>query len=241
MNTSDDLGDADVLTLARDSLSRAPIAGPPDLEAIMARASARRRRRLIRGVSGTLAAVAGATIAITALGPAGHQPVHRSGYQPVIQVAAWTVNTLADGNISVTIRELEDPAGLQRMLRADGVPASVTFASQQNPACTAYPGGTPGSPSQRGTALLSRVFPKPYGQRQSLRRQPRNRKLIPVQPARQVHARPLRPRPSEKQAVIVIDPSALPGNAGVQLGASPGGNAVLIPGVVYVSAQCTGS
>jgi len=46
------------------------------------------------------------------------------------------------GDIKVTIRELRDPAGLQRTLRADGVPASVTFAGQQNPACQGSPQGT---------------------------------------------------------------------------------------------------
>ena len=59
----------------------------------------------------------------------------------------------ADGSIQVTIRELRDPAGLQRTLRADGVPASVTFTGQQNPACQSYPGG--GSQSQRRHLLSS--------------------------------------------------------------------------------------
>jgi hypothetical protein len=42
-------------------------------------------------------------------------------------------------------------------------------------------------------------------------------------------------------AVIVIDPSALPGNAGVQLGISHDGGLVVVPQVVYASSQCTGS
>ena len=50
------------------------------------------------------------------------------------QLTAWTVTRQADGNITITIRQLKDPAGLQATLRADGVPASVTFARQQNPA-----------------------------------------------------------------------------------------------------------
>ncbi len=36
------------------------------------------------------------------------------------------------GNPRITFREATDPAGLQRTLRADGVPASVTFTGQQN-------------------------------------------------------------------------------------------------------------
>ena len=54
-----------------------------------------------------------------------------------------------------TIRERRDPAGLQQRLRADGVPASVTFSGQQNPACQGYPGG--GSQSQRRQLLGSVV------------------------------------------------------------------------------------
>jgi hypothetical protein len=241
MNTRDDLSDADVLTAARDSLSRIPISGPPDVAAIMASGSARRRRRLIPAATGTLAGVAGAAIAVTALVPGGHQPGHPAARQPTIRLTAWTVDRLADGNISVTIRELKDPAGLQSTLRADGVPVSVTFASQPDRACRAYPGGTPGPPPHPGTALLRRVFPEPYRRLDALPSPPRSGGMSPVRLARQVHARPLIPRPSPNQTVIVIDPSALPGKAGVQLGTSPGGNAVLIPAVVYASAQCTGN
>jgi hypothetical protein len=48
------------------------------------------------------------------------------------------VARLSDGTIQVTIRELSNPAGLQRQLRADGVPASVTLIGQQNPSCRPY-------------------------------------------------------------------------------------------------------
>ncbi len=240
MNAHDDMSDTDVLTAARDSLSGIPLASPPRVETIMARGRARRSRRLIPAVTGTLAAAAGTALAVTALAPAGHQPGDPASSQPTTQLTAWTVTKLADGNISITIRELEDPAGLQSTLRADGVPASVTFAGEQNPACKAYPGGTPVSIPHPSTALLKRVFPEPYGRLRllPLPRVPRPG-MTPVYTGR-VHLRPPLPRPSANQAVIVIDPSALPAGAGVQLGASPGGNAVLIPQVVYASQQCTG-
>jgi hypothetical protein len=239
MNAHDDMSDTDVLTAARDSLSGIPLASAPDVETIMARGRARRHRRLVPGVTGTVAAAAGTAIAVTALVPGGNpadrQPGSRASHQPAIQLTAWTVTKLADGNISITIRELKDPAGLQSTLRADGVPASVTFAGQLNPACRAYPGGTPSALPRPGTTLLDRVFPEPYGRMRSLPL-PRVARPVTVR-TRRVN---LLPRPSANQAVVVIDPSALPAGAGVQLGASAGGNVVLVPQVVYASQSCTG-
>jgi hypothetical protein len=47
----------------------------------------------------------------------------------------------------------------------------------------------------------------------------------------------------EHSALIVIHPAALPGNAGVHIAVSDGGGtfAVVSPGLVYASPQCTGS
>ena len=238
MNASDDMSESDVLTAVRDRLSEMPLASPPDVDAIMARGRARRNRRLIPGVTGALAAAAVAALAVTPLAPGTHPASRQAGRQPTAQLAAWTVTKLAGGNISVTIRELKDPAGLQSTLRADGVPASVTFASQENPACRPYPGGTPIGLPGPGTSLLTRVFPKPYKELARLPL-PRGPRLSHLQ---RVHGGP-RPLPtlSLNHTAIVINPSALPGNAGVQLGATPDGMALLLPQVVYASAQCTGS
>ena len=230
MNARDHVSDADVLTAVRDSLSGMPLASPPDVQTIMARGRrTRRRRRLIPGVTATLAVAAGAALAVT-LAPAGHpadrQASGQASRQPAVQLAAWTVTKLANGKISVTIRELEGPAGLQSTLRTDGVPASVTFAGQQNLACRPYPAGS---------VLLERVFPIPH---KDLPQLPPKGNARPA-PA---HGRPpALPRPSLTSTVIVIDPSALPGNAGVQLGISHDGGLVLVPQVVYASSQCTGS
>ena len=102
------------------------------VEQIVRRGRAVRARRRLPGVAGAAAAVAGAVLAGTTLLPAGHP----SG----VRLAAWTVTRQANGTIKVTIRELRDPAGLQSKLRADGIPASVTFSSKPNPACQEYPG-----------------------------------------------------------------------------------------------------
>ncbi len=101
-------------------------------------------------VAAALGAAAGAAFAVSVALPASHP-----ASEPRAQLAAWTVARQADGSIKVTIRELQDPAGLQQRLRADGVPASVTFTGQQDQACQGYPGG--GSQSQRRHLLNSVV------------------------------------------------------------------------------------
>jgi hypothetical protein len=129
------MNDDELMTAVRESFtgvhSRTPV------ETIVSRSRAVRARRRIPGMAGALAVAAGAAIAVTTL-PGSHQPSH-----PVTaRLAAWTVTKQADGDIAVTIRELRDPAGLQRTLRADGVPASVRFfpsRHQPNP-CQGYDG-----------------------------------------------------------------------------------------------------
>jgi hypothetical protein len=190
-----------------------------------------RRHRQIAFAAVAVTVTAGAALAVTALTPAGQQASH----QPTVQLAAWTVSKLADGNISITINQFKDPSGLQSTLRADGVPASVTFANinQLNPACHPYPGGTLPPGFGPPPPLLKRVFPKPY---QVLRSwSPR--------PARSVKATGSNTVPlSGNSVAVVIDPSALPRDAGVQLASSDAAatEALMLPQVVYASAQCTG-
>jgi hypothetical protein len=237
MNANDSMSDTDVLNAARDSLSGMPVASPPDLEMIMARGRARRhRRRLIPGVTGTLAVAAGAAVAVTTLAPASHQAAPPAGgRQRGPDLAAWTVSELANGNVSVTIRELKDPAGLQSALRADGVPASVTFAGQLNPACRPYPGGTIPWPPQPPTPLLRQVFPKPYGVL------PPSADPSPGWSQAPGHGSPPPATPAPGQTVIVIARSALPGHAGVQIAATHGAGWIGPVRVVYASPQCTSS
>jgi hypothetical protein len=111
------------------------------------RGRAVRARRRIPAVTGTLAVVAGAAVALTTLLPSG-QAAHR----PTAGLAAWTVVNQADGDIEVTVNQLQDPAGLQSTLNADGAPASVTFSGQFNPACS-----RDGSPQSQGTLINSIV------------------------------------------------------------------------------------
>lgn len=151
----------DRLAEVRDSLGEAY----PSIPASEIVARARRshvRRRLIPGMAGVLALAGAAVLALTTLAPASHQASPR----PRVQLAAWTVVTQPGGTVSVTIRELRDPAGLQRRLRADGVPATVTFVSQQNPACHPWPGAAlEGAHTPAGDTLFNKVFPPDPGPR----------------------------------------------------------------------------
>jgi hypothetical protein len=127
---------SDIEELAREGMSQftAPMRVSPDLAArTCARHRRRTRHKLTALATGIGTVAAGAAIAMTALIPA-------SGH-PGAQLTAWTVVKQADGNVHVTIRELNDPSGLQATLRADGVPASVTFSGHKNRSCRNGTGG----------------------------------------------------------------------------------------------------
>ncbi len=144
------MNDNELITALREQRGKVPMDTP--VEQIISRGRAMRARRRIPRVAAALGAAAAAAFAVSVALPASHP-----ASEPHAQLAAWTVARQADGSIQVTIRELQDPAGLQRTLRADGVPASVTFTGQQNPACQGYPGG--GSQSQRRHLLSSVAGP----------------------------------------------------------------------------------
>lgn len=147
------MNDNDILAAVRDSLTTAKgsLAGvhmntPAD--AIAREGRARRRRRTLISLTGT-AAAAGTALAITALAVPGHpasqsgHPASESGspasHPDTARLAAWTVAKQANGDITVTVRQLSDPSGLQNTLRADGVPASVTSVASPDPSCRPYP------------------------------------------------------------------------------------------------------
>jgi hypothetical protein len=143
----------DSLTTARESLAEVHMTTP--LDTIARHGRARRRRHRLTGLAGAAVMAAGTVLAVTALLPASHPASH----QPRVQLAAWTVVKQPGGIIHVTIRELRDPAGLQAKLRADGVPASVSFGNGQQTACRPYPGG--GFMTSANPALINSVFPGP--------------------------------------------------------------------------------
>ena len=153
------MNDDELLTRVREQ--RTSIAMSVPVEQVIRRGRVVRARRRASGLA-MLAAAMFAAIALLASS-------HPSGQG--IQLAAWTVVRHSDGTVGVTIRELRDPAGLQRKLRADGVPASVIFGDQpnvQSNACQSYghpellsnvitPSTAPGQP--QGVAIVMVIHP----------------------------------------------------------------------------------
>jgi len=123
------VNDSELMTALKESFTG--VQSPTPVERIVSRGRAVRARRRAPALAAALAVAAGTAAAVTALLPSGHQPG--------LQLAAWTVSRQADGTVTVTIRQLHDPAGLQRRLRADGIPASVTFFGQPPRACQRFP------------------------------------------------------------------------------------------------------
>jgi hypothetical protein len=207
------------LTEVRDSLGDVHMTIPAS--EIFARDRRRRARHWLAAAGGAAAAAAVAvSVALPASHPAASHPAasHPASGPSVVQLAAWTVTRQADGSIKVTFREATDAAGLQRTLRADGVPASVTFTGHQNPACQPY------------SSPASQAF-WPYGPRTG-----------PLDWSRFIN------QPKDAYTTpyaLVIDPSALPSGVGLQIWTSgtPGAadNFLLGVSLVKASPQCTGS
>jgi hypothetical protein len=192
---------------------------------ILDRGRRRQARRRHAGFAVAVGTSGGLALAAALLASGG---AARSGASPA-QLTAWTVSRQANGEIRVTIRELKDPAGLQRELRADGVPASVRFSGNQNRACRPYPASQ---------AQLAQVYPVPYGV------------YPPGFTQRGTWHQDAFVSPGLVQRRLlyaVIRPSALPSGTGVQITSFSSGlpqRWVRISsslGVVYARTGCTGT
>jgi hypothetical protein len=114
------MNDDQLMTAVRDSFADVRLDVPVEETARRGRAL-RGRGRAYRGAGvAAVAAIAGLTaVAVTGLGAgagAGGTTLD-----------AWTVTKGPGGVIGVTVRQLEDAAGLQAALRADGIPIRVAF------------------------------------------------------------------------------------------------------------------
>jgi hypothetical protein len=202
------MNDDELITAVKESVTGVRMNIPA--EQIVSRSRAIRARRRIPALAGALAVAAGTVLAVPSLLPASQQPSHPAR----AQLAAWTVVKQADGGIRVTIHELRDPAALQRRLRADGVPVSVTFIGQSNPACQPY--GFGGSQSQHRQLLGGMVTSLPPGHD--------NLRVLVIHPSAFPAGAGL--------AIAAGHPGQSPRGGGIELTVGP---------PVKASPQCTGS
>ena len=113
------------------------------LETVLSRGRSLRRRRRLPGLAAVTAVAVVVTLAIAGVLP---------GTGSQAELTAWTVTTKPTGLVEVTIRQLSDPAGLQRTLRADGVRSFVRFQGQLPEYCANFP--------IRSGKVLDKVLPR---------------------------------------------------------------------------------
>ena len=132
------MNDNELITAVRESVADVRSATP--VARIISRGRAVRARRRIPGVAGALVVAAGTALAVTTLLPSGHPGRPASGGHPAgARLAAWTVARQANGDIDITINQLQNPAGLQSTLRADGLPVTVSFSGPPlSASCQSY-------------------------------------------------------------------------------------------------------
>lgn len=131
---------------------------PPRLDRLVPGRGRPGRRRVLL-TAGAIAAAAAAAIVVPAV-----LPGRDAGS---LVTAAWAVQHDKNGTIEVTFKQARDAAGLQRALRAEGVPAYVRYIpwvptgnGDYRPARTCRPTGPGNLPGgQRNVAILEGVFP----------------------------------------------------------------------------------
>lgn len=126
------MNDSELSSMVRESVAGVRSSTPVDQ--IISRGHAvRARRRRFPAAAGALVVAGGAALGVTALAPSGHPAPAAAGkaggHPAAVRLDDWTVAKQANGDIVVTIRQLQHPAGLQATLRADGLPAHVSFSS----------------------------------------------------------------------------------------------------------------
>ena len=72
--------------------------------------------------------------------PGGHLTDGNAGVQ--VDLAAWSVNSNPNGTVSVTVRQMVDPAGLRKTLAKAGIPAVVSVEQLASPSTTCDNQGT---------------------------------------------------------------------------------------------------
>jgi hypothetical protein len=201
MNHDEHPDDSTLTRELRDSLSELAVPARPPLTAITSRGRVHQRRRLAGFASlGIAGAAAGVALALGMTGVLGGAPARGTG---AIRTAAFTLTSNANGTVSLNLRQLFDPAALQRALARDGIPALVT--------ADAYCSSSPAAPGPVRAGVLSARAPAGVRRRAAPGRAGRGiveSALFPVKPS------DLAPSVAG-ELTMVINPAAMP--AGTEL------------------------
>ncbi len=151
------MNDDELRTTVRERFTGVHMDTPVD--EIITRGRGVRTRRRIPVAAGGLAVAAGVAVGVATLLPGGQAASHPTK----ATLTAWTVQKQANGDVRVTIRDLRDPSGLQARLRADGIPANVSFsglpAACQPVAVTKSQLHSVGNRQQHGRRLVFIIHP----------------------------------------------------------------------------------
>lgn len=181
----------------------------------------RARRRIARLCGGAVCAVAAAALAVPLLDGGGTTAGQGE------RLAAWTVTKEPDGLVVVTIKQLRDPGGMQRALRADGIPAAVRFQAAGQMSLT------PPLPRECRNTGLSTVADADLQE-----------KILPPPPMIDVHkvGNAIEGTPVYPAGALFIRPSAIPKGIGLNITVdwAPKSWGWSL-GLVKASPECTGS
>ena len=119
--------DTEMIELVRQGTR---VSNPTALAQIEVAGRRRRRNRRLGATAAAATAVVAAALIIPAALPT-------SG--PIRTPTAWAVERTSPDTITITIKDLRDPNGLQRALRGDGLAATVSYGA--SPPCNYAPVG----------------------------------------------------------------------------------------------------
>jgi hypothetical protein len=235
---NDDYPDDSVLTRElRESLSELAAPERPPLAAITGRGRAHQRRRLAgfagvggAGVAAGTALALGLTGAIGAAAPARGAGTAQAATSArstgtstgTIQTTAFTLTRNANGTTTLTLRltmkQMFDPAELQRALAQDGIPALVKTGS--------YCSSDPAPPDPVGAGVLSVQPP--------LASAPHRTRLVPA------GSKPRDLNQLIDDTVTVINPAKMPSETELFFGYSSGAHVIFTDLIYTRSYTCRG-
>jgi hypothetical protein len=192
----------------------------------VAHGTPRRHLRPVAVAAGS-AVLAGAALAAAVVAGGPSAPSRSVGqYRPgQIVTAAWTIQVNQDRTVTITVRQLRDPEGLQQTLRREGIPAIVRYIPMvtekvggqlvSGPAC----GYTPPRPAFPSAISRAVIVSGPGGSSTASLARPTPSSSALLRPTPSASPMPTAHMPTGSTPLIVltIRPQAMPEGAAVLL------------------------